>query len=76
MKANKREKQLHSKFLNREEIKFWKEFPRSLKFYHHNLHKIKQAVEPTKLTGSGASKVKQSVQATNTVEVRDIDLLV
>ena len=34
VKATKREKLLHAQFLNREEIKFWDEFPRSLKSYH------------------------------------------
>ena len=37
VKASKREKLLHAQFLNREEIKFWKEFPRSCKFYHKQL---------------------------------------
>ena len=41
VKASKREKLMHQEFLNREEIKFWKEFPRSLKFYHKSLHGIK-----------------------------------
>ena len=36
---------MHAQFLNREEIKFWKEFPRSLKFYHQSLFGIKQALE-------------------------------
>ena len=49
VRATKREKLLHSQFLNREEIKFWKEFPRSLNFYHSNLCEIKQAVEPQNL---------------------------
>ena len=70
VKASKREKLIHTQFLNREEIKFWKEFPRSLKFYHSNLREIKQAVEP-------ASSAKKSRQiSTNTVDVRDIDLLI
>ena len=34
VKASKREKLMHAQFLNREEIEFWSEFPRSLKFYH------------------------------------------
>ena len=48
VKASKREKLLHSEFLNREEIKFWKEFPRSLDFYHSSLFKLKEAIEPSK----------------------------
>ena len=50
VKATKREKLMHNQFLNREEIKFWKEFPRSLNFYHSSLHKIKKALEPLSAT--------------------------
>jgi len=70
VKATKREKLLHAQFLNREEIKFWKDFPRSLKFYHENLHKVKLGVEPAN------RNQKASAEATNMLEVRDLDLLI
>ena len=40
-KTSKREKLLHAQFINHEEIKLWKEFPRGLKFYHSGLSEIK-----------------------------------
>ena len=68
VKANKRDKLQHAQFLNREEIKFWKEFPRSLKFYHSNLRDVKQAIEPV-----SAVQSQRSVHTGNAIEVRDID---
>lgn len=68
VKASKREKLLHSQFLNREEIKFWKEFPRSLKVYKQSLHSLKQVLEPATTAKSGAGhRPTPSAQATNTL---------
>ena len=68
---------MHQEFLNREEIKFWKEFPRSLKFYHKSLHGIKQALESTEASSSHKNGIQNlSVHATNTLEVRDVSDLI
>ena len=46
VKATKKEKMQHLKFINREEIKFWDDFPRNQKFYHQSLAALKQLLEP------------------------------
>ena len=64
-RSTKKEKQQHIQFLNREEIKFWKQFPRNTKFYHKALGEIKRILEtPMRVQDGGMDQKSTPTHST------------